>query len=113
MLSTRSNIIGIKNLINVQLSLRNVEKGIRIINPNINASIPPNTVRQIALVPRPSRNHLCPGNTPSKVSVLGAPIKIAGIKSTKLCVIHMLKVNTIALDPNKGLATKSKEILLL
>ncbi len=60
---------------------------------NITPRTPPYKVKINASYPFPWSNNLCPGNTDNEVSSSGAPKKIDGIKSRKVCVIDIATMN--------------------
>lgn len=65
----------------------------------------------MASYPFPSFNNLCPGKTDKIVSSSGAPKKILGIKSRKVCAIDIDTINmTIIIGLNIPSNTADKDI---
>jgi len=58
------------------------------------AANPPYKVKTTASNPLPSFNISCPGKTERKLSSLGAPRNIEGIKSINVCVIDIATIKT-------------------
>lgn len=68
--------------------------GIIIIRDAV-AIVEPRRVSFMALCPWPVMRSSWPGRVPSPVSSSGAPKKIAGMKSRKVCVIAIATMKTI------------------
>ncbi len=70
-----------------------IKSGMIIMRDDV-AIVDPISVNCSALCPSPRRSSSCPGNVERAVSSDGAPRKIEGIKSTKVCVIAIEIIKT-------------------